>query len=271
MIKFVRLKALTTRLCKFLFRIIEKASYYNKVGGFFMKVYVTRWTMTHAEENTMDSILLAVHSNVVDGVIVDLRLTKDEEVVLMKDETVDRTTQGKGKVRDMTLDEITRLKMGNKVRHFFVPSLDFLLSRYQSPKQLVLFLQDEKERNSILVEKVISIVDQYPDINVEFLTDSYEILNLLNETKCERERGMVVANAPFPDILKVNYFVVGIDYINQNQCQQMMDGGNRVATFLIDTESQWNQLVETLGSAMVDQVSVITQYPNRIAKFRQNL
>lgn len=42
----------------------------------------------------------------------DVRLTKDGALVLLHDETVDRTTDGKGKIADLTLDAVRKLDAG---------------------------------------------------------------------------------------------------------------------------------------------------------------
>ncbi len=44
----------------------------------------------------------------------DIQVTKDSALVIMHDETVDRTTNGKGKVSDLALAEIRRLDAGIK-------------------------------------------------------------------------------------------------------------------------------------------------------------
>jgi glycerophosphoryl diester phosphodiesterase len=64
-----------------------------------------------APENTNISYVesIAGHIPVVE---MDLRLTKDNVLILMHDATVDRTTNGKGKVLDLTLDEIRKLDAG---------------------------------------------------------------------------------------------------------------------------------------------------------------
>ena len=45
----------------------------------------------------------------VDGMEFDVQITKDGEVVIIHDEKVDRTTDGKGNVRDFTLAELKEL------------------------------------------------------------------------------------------------------------------------------------------------------------------
>lgn len=42
----------------------------------------------------------------VDGIELDVHLTKDGEVVVIHDETLDRTTSGTGWIKDLTLAEI---------------------------------------------------------------------------------------------------------------------------------------------------------------------
>ena len=45
---------------------------------------------------------------------VDVSLTKDGRAVLIHDPTVDRTSQGSGRVLDMTLEEMKKLDVGVK-------------------------------------------------------------------------------------------------------------------------------------------------------------
>ena len=62
-------------------------------------------------ENTIEAIRAAVELG-VDQIETDIRVTKDGELVLMHDATVDRTTNGTGKVIDYTLEELRQLDAG---------------------------------------------------------------------------------------------------------------------------------------------------------------
>ncbi|MGB5947177.1 glycerophosphodiester phosphodiesterase [Paenisporosarcina sp.] len=64
-----------------------------------------------APENSMiafkKSAELGVH-----GFEIDIRLTKDEEIIVFHDEFIDRTTDGTGRVSDMTLSELKTFDLG---------------------------------------------------------------------------------------------------------------------------------------------------------------
>jgi glycerophosphoryl diester phosphodiesterase len=62
-------------------------------------------------ENTLASFASALEIG-AEVVEFDVHLTKDGEVVVIHDATVDRTTDGTGAVRDMTLAELRRLSAG---------------------------------------------------------------------------------------------------------------------------------------------------------------
>jgi glycerophosphoryl diester phosphodiesterase len=61
-------------------------------------------------ENTLPAFAAAVAAG-ADVVEFDVRITADGEAVVMHDVDVSRTTDGQGRVRDLTLDEIKRLRI----------------------------------------------------------------------------------------------------------------------------------------------------------------
>lgn len=71
-------------------------------------------------ENTIRSIRRAIEVG-VDAVEIDVRRSKDDRLVLMHDATLDRTTNGKGKVSLMALAELRGLDAGQGE---VIPTLD---------------------------------------------------------------------------------------------------------------------------------------------------
>lgn len=70
-----------------------------------------RGAMTQAPENTLAAFRLAVEQG-ADGIELDARLTADGEVVVFHDESLERVTDGRGRVRRCTLAELQRLDAG---------------------------------------------------------------------------------------------------------------------------------------------------------------
>ena len=69
------------------------------------------WDRQYAPENTMPAFRKAVEMG-ADGIELDVQLTKDGEIVICHDERIDRTSRGKGWLRDFTLVELKRIDFG---------------------------------------------------------------------------------------------------------------------------------------------------------------
>ena len=70
-----------------------------------IKIWAHRGAAGYAPENTMEAYILA-HQQGADGIELDVQLSKDGEIVVIHDEKVDRTSNGKGLVRDYTLRQL---------------------------------------------------------------------------------------------------------------------------------------------------------------------
>jgi glycerophosphoryl diester phosphodiesterase len=84
-----------------------------------LQIIAHRGDSAHAPENTLSAFQGAIQSG-ADWLEMDVQRTKDSRLVVMHDATVDRTTDGSGRVADLTFDEIRSLKTGEGER---VPTL----------------------------------------------------------------------------------------------------------------------------------------------------
>jgi glycerophosphoryl diester phosphodiesterase len=76
-----------------------------------VRVSYHRGANRYAPENTLPAIRTGVALG-ADFVEIDIRTTKDGQFVIMHDSTVNRTTDGKGKVNDLTLEQVRQLDAG---------------------------------------------------------------------------------------------------------------------------------------------------------------
>ncbi|MHC9161706.1 MULTISPECIES: glycerophosphodiester phosphodiesterase [Exiguobacterium] len=90
--------------------------------GSDMLIYAHRGYSANYPENTLSAFEAALPY--VDGIELDVQLSKDGRLVVIHDETVDRTTNGTGWVKDMTLQELRQLKIDGYER---IPTLEEVL------------------------------------------------------------------------------------------------------------------------------------------------
>jgi len=75
-------------------------------------VIAHRGASAYAPENTLASFALAKDLG-ADWFELDCTLTKDDQVIVIHDDTVDRTTDGKGEVASFSLEELRKLDAGS--------------------------------------------------------------------------------------------------------------------------------------------------------------
>lgn len=96
--------------------------------------YAHRGASEYAPENTFSSFYLGLLQG-ANGIETDVQKTSDGVLVLFHDDTVDRVTDGSGKVADFTFDEIKKLKIiGNTTAGFYdrIVTLREFLEKFSS-------------------------------------------------------------------------------------------------------------------------------------------
>jgi glycerophosphoryl diester phosphodiesterase len=125
----------------------------------------------YAPECTLASYSLAVKLQ-ADYIEIDLQMTKDGEIIAMHDEKVNRTTNGSGWIKNMTLDEIKALDAGswfndkhqNYARDEYVdekvPTLREIFETFGKDTHYMLETKSPEE-NPGLEEKMWALVEEF--------------------------------------------------------------------------------------------------------------
>lgn len=109
------------------FREILKS--FKEPGNSIVMIAAHRGAHLEDPENSMAAFRKSVELG-IDIIELDVRCTKDGVLVLVHDKTVDRTTNGKGNVKDLTFEEIRklRLKHNGQLTEEVVPTLEEALN-----------------------------------------------------------------------------------------------------------------------------------------------
>lgn len=123
-----------------------------------------RGDLAHAPENTLPSFQQAIQKG-ADGVELDAKLTVDGHVIVIHDTTVDRTTDGKGRVASFTLEDIRKLDAGGWFNEKFhgtkVPLLEEVFETVGKDKLINIELTNYASPRDGLVDKVCELIKRH--------------------------------------------------------------------------------------------------------------
>lgn len=127
-------------------------------------IFAHRGDSAHAPENTLPAFEQALQKG-AHGVELDVKLTSDNQVIVIHDATVDRTTNGKGRVAAFTLDEIRKLDAGKWFDEKFagtkVPLLEEVFDVVSQDKLINIELTNYSTPRDGLASKVCDLIERY--------------------------------------------------------------------------------------------------------------
>jgi glycerophosphoryl diester phosphodiesterase len=139
---------------------------------------------------------------------IDPHYTKDSAIVLMHDATLERTSNGKGRVSDHTLEEVRKMKLkdleGN-LTNITVPTLDEVLEWAKGKTILVLDMKDVS-----IEARVKKIMEHRAEANAIVMAYSFE-----DAKKCYKMNPDILMEVMIPDMSKVREFdATGVPWKN---------------------------------------------------------
>jgi len=127
-------------------------------------IFAHRGASAHAPENTIAAFELALTQQ-ADGIELDVKLTSDGQAIVHHDPTVNRTTNGQGRLKDMSLAELKKLDAGasfsNQFRGEKIPSLDEVFDAVGRRTFINIELTNYNTPRDELVETVCMLVKKH--------------------------------------------------------------------------------------------------------------
>jgi len=145
-------------------------------------IFAHRGDCSHAPENTIPSFEIAIEKG-TDAIELDVKLSADNQAVVIHDQTVDRTTDGTGRVNQLTLEELKKLDAGS----FFdaryagtrIPTLDEVFERVGKRVLINVELTNYASPRDQLIPIVAEIVKRH-NMEADVLFSSFRPGNLVH-------------------------------------------------------------------------------------------
>ncbi len=219
-----------------------------------------RGAMGYAPENTLKSFKKALELN-VDAVELDIYVCKSGELVVIHDDKVDRTTNGKGYVVEKTFEELSALDAGEGEK---IPKLSEVLDFIDRKVKVNIELKGVKTAKPVqeLIEKYVKNKGwEYDD----FLVSSFNHYELKKFRKLNPKIkiGVLISGIPrgfleFAEMLNVYSINLCFKFINQECVNDAHNHNLKVYVWTVN-DSEDIERMKTLG---VD--GIFSNFPDRL-------
>ncbi|EMI14659.1 glycerophosphodiester phosphodiesterase [Bacillus stratosphericus LAMA 585] len=142
------------------------------------QVYIIahRGSSSAAPENTIAAFDVAVKQG-ADYIELDVQMTMDQHVVVIHDDTVDRTTNGNGLVKNYTLDQLKKLDAGSWFDQQYtnerIPTLQEILERYS--QRIGLLIEIKHPKRQIGIEKAVARITNRFSYSRHIIIQSFDV------------------------------------------------------------------------------------------------
>jgi glycerophosphoryl diester phosphodiesterase len=222
-----------------------------------------------APENTISAFDMAVSLG-ADYIEVDVQMTKDGKLVAMHDVTVDRTTNGAGRIKNFTYENLAALDAGSwfspKFKGERVPALETILDRYEGRTGILIELKHpsiypnvEEELANILNKRFDS---NKPPANIIVQSFDRQSIREFHQLMPAIPTGVIIGSAEFSseeDLFAVDGFASFINpkatLVDANFMQQAKARNLSVFTWTVSD----SKTARSLRNLNVN--GIITNYP----------
>ncbi len=222
----------------------------------------------HCPENTRAAFVRAIELG-ADMVELDCQMTRDGAVVVLHDETLDRTTNGRGRVIDRTLKEIQALDAGSWFSPRFagqeVPTLEDVIALLRGKVGLNLEIKGDDQPGRLEIQCVGTLVSMHFFEQTVFSSFSPRRMRKLRELSSEARIGILLeAGQSWPDGLALAE-ELGAEAVHPERSlvkrelvEEAHDRGLEVRVWPVNDLRQMESLID----ANVD--GIFTDYPDRL-------
>ena len=159
-----------------------------------MKFIAHRGNDNHSfYENTKDALLWCLKQDYIDGVELDIRLTKDNQFVIMHNSSFLHLGIEAYFIRGETLESLKKINLGTKEKPHYLDSLEDFLKEVNSDKIILLDIKEEFGNFNHLLDILMNSLKKYEHLKIYLCSFNYQIVKLC-PNKCKFPIGLLVSD-----------------------------------------------------------------------------
>ncbi|MDD6224236.1 MAG: hypothetical protein PUB18_04465 [bacterium] len=167
----------------------------------------------NSPKNTKDSVLLALESSRVDGVLLNVQMTKDNKLVVAIDNRLYHCS-----ISENNYIDLMKYNLGSKVKKHTVILLEEVLKLYQNSSQKLILEISLCNNPKELVEQLAFLLNQYQPVNSYITTPLKEIVIYAQNSLKNSKVGASILNQN-SDLwnLDLDFYIVNPNSLNTRE------------------------------------------------------
>jgi glycerophosphoryl diester phosphodiesterase len=226
----------------------------------------------YAPENTIAAFDKGVDMK-SDYIEIDVQRSKDGELVIIHDTTVDRTTDGTGRVKELTFEQIRSLDAGSWKGEEFkgekIPTFDEILDRYHGKVGILIELKAPELYPGIEAQVAQELTERNLDKpqNEKIIIQSFnfESMKITNSLLPKVPIGVLTSNRAHTTEQALKEFATYADYVNPSYgivskelVDQVHSLGMKIQSWTVRSQEAADFLLE------MNVDGIITDYPDYV-------
>ncbi|MPW26630.1 glycerophosphodiester phosphodiesterase [Alkalibaculum sp. M08DMB] len=237
-------------------------------------IYAHRGASGYSPENTISSFHKGIELG-ANGIELDVHLSKDGEIIVCHDGKVNRTTNGRGYIRELNLKQLKKLDAGSwfskKYKGEKLPTLKEVFEVFNKEKMLInIEIKNIPFIYPDIEKKVIELVESFNAVNRVTISsfNHYSLLEIKKINPKIKTGALYMAGLIRPWKYAQD---IGVDAINTymyniiampSLVKQSIDNGIEVNAFTVNELIHIKKILET------NLTGIITDFPDRVVMVR---
>lgn len=210
-------------------------------------------------ENSKEAIISSLKNKNICGVEIDIRITKDNKIIVFHDPVIDFATNGSGIVKFKTYKELKHYKMGSIYKISLLEEILKKINNLKTDKYIIIDIKHENNNYDFLVNKLCKILSEYKKLNIYVCSLNYNLIKEIAKKRINWKIGIIIG---FGINKKRMYNHLDFNLVSYNYLDRI-DISKKNFIFGVNKKKYLSDIIDKLKS---NNIYIITDKPHLFYK-----
>lgn len=198
----------------------------------------------NVSENSLEALKYCIDKNYINGVELDIQLTKDNQLVVIHDQKVDKLSNGRGLVRKMTLEQLRNLDFNG----YKIMTLEEALKVFPSDKQMLIEIKRPLFSAKKVIDNYYELIKKYQQKDIITICFVSDVLTYLKSKDNNIKTGILVDKKQFYNLFSsdVDFIFLEKQMVSKATVKYILTKNKRLGIFTLKNKREFENIIKIL-------------------------